>query len=459
MFLDDFKSKRAPTPIELVNAFKAIAYVCAMLNARAVARTPLRLYAVQRRGAERLRADNRRITRARHDRLRELAYVRKMAQTGDEIREIPDSPFLDALANPNPHFDRNLMIQYLCLCMDIVGKFYVFPTRPDPSYAPSELWPLHAQYVMPVKGASAGDLLAGYSYLGQSFRFDEVVTGRSISLRDPYLSGYAPMQAVFEQAGLANYYTAVVESTLKNMPRPSGMLIPKDMLSASDQNRQRTQVEVNQNFGVGRQGTVYVTNGAYDWVNVEPAPADLAALEVNKHERVLIANAFDVPIGMLDTESSNRAVAEASQYQHQLNGVAPRCEAIGSAFTHGLCRPVDDRTFLAFDDPVRDDEERRAKVIDMAVKNGTKTINQVLADDGETPVAWGDEPWLPGTLVQPSTAAANREHAQMIAQKMADKPAAPVVAPGEAKPKGDDQAAAEAKPDPEAEAEAKAERA
>src|ERR1017187_6610564 len=44
-WLDGYHSKRPPTPVELVNAYKAVAYACIQLNALAVTRTPLRLYA------------------------------------------------------------------------------------------------------------------------------------------------------------------------------------------------------------------------------------------------------------------------------------------------------------------------------------------------------------------------------------------------------------------------------
>ena len=64
----------------------------------------------------------------------------------------------------------------------------------------------------------------------QGYQPDELIRIRWISLRDPYLSGYAPLHACFEQSGLGDYYTAAVESILKGGPRPSYMLSPKDPL-------------------------------------------------------------------------------------------------------------------------------------------------------------------------------------------------------------------------------------
>ena len=58
----------------------------------------------------------------------------------------------------------------------------------------------------------------------------------------------------------------------------------------------------------------------------------------------------------------------------------------------------------------------------MQVKNGTRTINEVRAEDGLEPVPWGDEPWQSDTLIQPTDAAAAREHAQGVAELAAKKP-------------------------------------
>src|SRR4051812_47034138 len=44
-FSDSFRTRRAPSPSELVDAYKSLVFACVNLNANAVARTPLRLFA------------------------------------------------------------------------------------------------------------------------------------------------------------------------------------------------------------------------------------------------------------------------------------------------------------------------------------------------------------------------------------------------------------------------------
>ena len=414
LWLDDFRTKRAPNPTELVNAFKAVAYSCANLNARGVARVPLRLFAATRPGQKRpgrgVRNISRKISSRREQYVRGLSHVQQVVQGDSEIEEITEHPFLQALARPNPYFDGHGLMMYLSLCLDVVGSAYVVPTRPDPTFAASELWPLMAQYVYPVKGSGQnGQILSHYTFLGERLAPDDVVRLRHISLRDPFLSGYSPLQACFEQVGLGNYYTATVESLLKNGARPSGVLTPADpQMPGGDTEVRRLQLEVDRSFNGGNAGKVMVTQGAYNFVPFDYKPTDLGGLELSKHQRLIVANCFDVPISLLDTENSNRAVAEAGTYQHQRNAIEPRCVMIAGALT-AMSTQVDDRLFFAFDSPVEEDAERRAKLVDMGIKNGTVTINEARRENGDKYVDGGDEPLLNGTFVRLKDVAADPE--------------------------------------------------
>ncbi len=147
-------------------------------------------------------------------------------------------------------------------------------------------------------------------------------------------------------------------------------------------------------------------------------PGNLAGLEISKWERLQVANCYDVPISLLQAEDTNRAVASEGTHQHQYYAIAPRCVLTAAAMTQQLARPVDDRLFFGFDDPVKRDEEQRAKVFDMQVKNGTLTINEARKEDGREDVEWGDEPWFSQTMIQP-TALADANEAKKAASQAA----------------------------------------
>lgn len=419
LFLDAFHSKRPPIPYELVNAYKAIAYSCIRLNMNGVSRTPLKLYARTGRRQERPRRSCRRVVSDRvQSYIRSQSYITRTLSQDDAIDEITEHPFLEAFDNPNPYFDGEILLQHMVASMDVVGTCYLFPTRPlRPDGTPNltearagmEIWPFQSQYVYPYKGM--GDqLLKEYRYFGDTYHPDALIRIRYISLRDPYLSAYSPLHACFEQAGLSDYYTAVVESILKSGARPSLMVAPKDAnIPLGEAERKRVEYDLNNRFTGGRSGHIWVTNGAIDVKPISFPPADLAGLNITQFMRLEIANCFDVPISLLQSEDSNRAVASEATHQHQSYAVAPRCRLIAAALTKQLARPVDDRLFFCFDDPVSRDVERDAKVWGMKLADGRATANEAREDEGLEPVEWGDEPWLPQTLQQPSQQAEKHE--------------------------------------------------
>ncbi len=72
LWSDAFKFRRAPSPAELTDAYKSIVYACVNLNANAVARTPLRLYAVTKGGQTRPKCAVEEVSRKTVERLKHL---------------------------------------------------------------------------------------------------------------------------------------------------------------------------------------------------------------------------------------------------------------------------------------------------------------------------------------------------------------------------------------------------
>lgn len=420
VWLDAFRSKRPPFPYELVNEFKAVAYACIRLNSNGVSKVPLRWYVKTGKGQARpgrgLRTIARPVPMGRQRYVRAQGHVRALVSPEHEVEELIDHPLCRAFENPNPYFDGNQFLQWVCQSLDVVGSMYLFPDRPgaqtDPAdlkLAPETIWGLQSQYVYAVKGVG-DEILKEYRYFGDTFHPTRLVRIRYVSLRDPYLSAYSPLHACYEEVGLGNYYIAVVESIMKTGARPSGIIGPKDpQMPFGDDQRRRLEVDINNRFTGGRSGHILVTNGSYEWNPISYPPADLAGLKISEWVRLLVANCFDVPISLLQAEDTNRAVASEGTHQHQSMAVEPRCRMIASAITKYICQPIDPRIFCAFDDPVARDKERDAKVWDMKIKNGTATPNEARLDEDEEVVPWGDEPWMPNTLVQPSQSAANHE--------------------------------------------------
>lgn len=426
LFLDAFHSKRPPHPYDLVNSWKSIVYSCTRLNMHGVARTPLKLYARTSPKQRRPRRSYSRVLSTRTERyIRSQPFLARTLNEDDAIDEIKDHPFLEALDKPNPYFDGNLLIHHIVASMDIIGTAYLFPTRPlgsdgNPDITQArvgtEIWPFQSQYVYPIKGMSPDGLIREYRYFGDSYSPDSLIRIRYVSLRDPYLSAYSPLHACFEQQGLTDYYKAIVESILKSGARPALMVSPADAaVPFGESERKRLEQDINNRFTGGRSGHVWVNNSALKVEPISYTPADLAGLTISKDMRLEIANCLDIPISMLQSEDSNRAVSQEGTHQHQYYAIEPRCRAIASALTQQWAQPVDDRLFFCFEDPVARDDERDAKVVGLKIADGRMSINEAREEHGLEPVEWGDEPWLPGTLIQPSQQ--QEKHEQSMEQQ------------------------------------------
>lgn len=426
-YLDAYHSKRSPTPPELVNAWKNISYACVGLNAKGMAKVPLRLYAKTSQGQKKPRRSWRPVDDRRQKYLRGIGdrchpTLSRSIGTHDEVDEIVDHPLLQAIESPNAYFDKQLFLQFIAASLDVIGQVFLYPVRPigpdglsDPGWACSEIWPLQSQYVFPAK-ATDGRLIDSWKYFSDTFATKELCRIRHLSLRDPYLSGYAPMHACYEQSGLVDYYTASIEGILKGGGRPDAILSAKDnLMPIGSDEAERLENEINQKYGGPNQGRIWVMRGAFDLNEISYSPVDLGGLELTRHQRLLAANCFDVPIDMLESENSNRATASESTHKHQYYAIAPRCAMADGAITHQIAQKVDLRLFVAFDDPVTRDVEQAAKIFDMKIKNGSATINEARADDGLAAVPWGDVP--------PSSAGVATAHGEPDGDEADSKPA------------------------------------
>lgn len=402
LFTDAFGARRAPTPFQLVESYKSLLYACVQINANAVSQVPLRLYSDSSHGDEpRDLAGPRPVTRAVHARLRGLGYLRSVGSVRD-LKEITDHPLLDCLDQPDPggYFDRQSLLDLIVRYCDVVGTAYVLldgPTRGVPRW----LWPLASQFVTVVPAEST-PLIEGYRYFENTYKYEQVLRFRCTpSLRDPYKAAFSPAYAATDYAGLEDAWVAIQTNLLGNGPRPGMIASAKDAsMPPGDNDRLRLAQSLEMNHSRGNAGKVLVTNGAWDFTPWNYTPADLGGLEVSRYDLERTANVFGIPMPFLSGET-NLANLQAAREQHAKNAVEPRCKLIASVLTR-FVRRFDPRLFFAFDSAVPEDEERRAKIAQMRLTTGQTTINEENEELQWEPKPWGDEPWLAGSLKQPT---------------------------------------------------------
>ncbi len=423
-YTDAFQSRRAPSPWMLVEKYKTLIYAMVARNRNAVTRLPLRLFADGSRvqGKPNRNCDPIKVSRAVGARLARAGQVSSAAV--DQVYEIRDHPLLDVLDSPDPSgtFTRDKLIGIICAYQDVVGSCFLVPegngwrepnarTKGPPLF----LWVLYSQYVLPIRMAGS-PLVEHFRYFRDRIEFEDVLWFRqNHSLRDPYGSAYSPTYAGDIYADQEDRQIALFDQILGS-PGPSLIASAKDpILAPNDPERKRFEQDMQRRQAGGNARNLLVTTGAWDFTPVSYTPADLAAKEVSEYDLYRLASIFDQPPTYY-TVDTNNANLQAADRQHARQGVEPRCKSIAGTLTY-LARTWDRRLSFAFDPALTEDDEANAKIIDMQLKNGQITINQANEEGRWPAVPWGDEPWIPGTLVQPSMA--QEKHEQGIVQAQA----------------------------------------
>ncbi len=332
-----------------------------------------------------------------------LEHCRVSPSTVDQVEEIRTHQLLYLLDNPDPYgyFDRTKVLSLICRYTDVCGAAYFVPQRTTMSLVPGVLWPLYSQYVQPVHEAGS-PLIDRYIYFADQLPFDAVLRFRlNDSLRDPYGLGYSPVYAAIEYAKLEDAFVSIQDQLLSSGPRPNIVFSPKNADDPPGEvERQRFETDLNRKLSAQNAGRVYVSNGAWDITPISYAPTDLAGKDISEYDIRGICSCFGIPPTIFTTDT-NLANIEAAKQFHAENAVEPRCHMIAAVLTR-FARRFDPRLFFAFDPAVREDEEKKNKILLDQLAAGAITINQFNQESQWPPVDYGNEPWISSGLRQPS---------------------------------------------------------
>jgi Phage portal protein len=413
-YTDAFHSRRAPSPIELIENCKSLIYAMMARNRDSVSSKAIRLYADGSRaqGKPVRHCDPIRISRHAGQRLARSGMVSPAAV--DQIYEVRTHPFLNTLDNPDGDgiFSRRKLIGLMVAYMDVVGQAFLVPEgkgwdwrNPDQGGTkgvPQWLHVIYPQYVLPYRDAGSPKVSA-WQYFRDRIPSKAAIWFRhSISLRDAFASSYSPTYAGDQYRNQEDRFMSIFDQVLGG-PRPSLLVSAKDANQPfGEVERKRYEQDINRKNTGGNAGGLLVVNAAVDVTPLSYSPADLAGMQISEYDRNMLAAIFGQPPTYY-TIDTNLANLQAADEQYAKLGIEPRCDTIAEALTR-LVKTFDPRLFMRFDPALPEDDEVRARVIDMKVKNGTLTINQANEEERWPAVPWGDEPWMAGTLVQPSMA-------------------------------------------------------
>ena len=425
VYTDAFGTRRGPSPWALVEKHKGLIYALAARNCNGVTRLPLRLYADGSRaqGMPTRWCDPIRVSRSIAGRFARAGLV--SAAAVDRVYELRTHPFLDLLDNADGehYYTRRQLLGLMVGYMDVVGSGFLVPDGGGWDWTrgivgagvPERLWVVYPQYVLPIRYPNS-PRVQFWQYFADRIPFGSMLWFRQgLSLRDPYGASYSPTYAGDMYQDQEARFIAIYDQILGLGPRPNLVVSAKDpMMPPGEDERRRHEQDLNRRQAAGNAGGAIVTNGAYEYTPINQPPADLAGKDLAVYDRDCLCTIFGVPPTFFTTDT-NLANLEAADEQHARNAVEPRCDTIAEVLTV-LVRRFDPRLFCRFDPAIQEDSESKEKVISMRLASGRTTINQENEEERWPPVEWGDEPWLPATLKQPSMMKAEHEMGLETAQ-------------------------------------------
>lgn len=374
-------------------------YAAVMMNARSIAAQPLRLYAsVEARGTKQF--PTKPVSKSVQRYLKGDGSMRPAksamlgSNTGGDVVEIYDHPILDLLNKVSPFYDGYNFNILRKTFLQVTGNEYLHPIMGPMGY-PVEIWVMPSQYVK-IKPTRDERLIEGYEYGQQPnnafFAPDEVLHNRVPDPSDP-LYGRGWVAAASDAAGLLQSMDGYEKHLFNNQARPDWGIFLKETLNETQWNRMIAYLDQNLR-GNHNSGRPYIFEGGSDARPLQFSPRDLSFSEGENRKVEVIAAVSGVPVTLLKANDPNLASAQVGFASYMRDTIHPYLVA-DSEFLNQSLLPLfgglADGLFLAYDNPVQEDEQLISGIMQSQVASGIRTINEARSELGLDPADDGDE--------------------------------------------------------------------
>ena len=370
---------------QLVQMYRGWVYICASRNATSVASVPMRLYATVDKGEQMPR------TRSGHpgrvltsfektvliDDLTRRKRISQRILRAEDIVEIFDHPFLDLINQPNQFRSGFEFFEETSIFLDLTGDAYWQVTMNKQLGIPQSLFILPSQYVkiVPSKTQFIEKYLYGRGIEKIPFTDAEVVHFRVPNPNDQ-LYGMGCLEGGI--VAVTNYEAmdAYEKALNQNMAVPGTLVSYKGKVDKKD--IKALEADWNKAMkGIRNSGKVKVASQEFDVKEVGFSPREMGFLQGRKWSRLEIADAFDVPVSLLDTENVNKANAQAGNEQYARTAIQPRLQRIEDRINDDIIPLYEEpRIFAAFDNPVPEDQVFMNESANTAFRNNLITRNE-----------------------------------------------------------------------------------
>ncbi len=394
----------------MVRAFIGWTYVCCSINAQTSASVPLKMYVVRRsRGSKGLNCLTREVPREVRMELYERKHLARWTRKAEaeDIEEITEHPFLDVLDAANPVENGFDLLYRIFMFLGLTGNAYWYLLM-NGLGVPTEIWTRMPQYTVPITDKGFLRRVLKYRYRDERMIEDVMMKPEEVvhfTQPNPQsmIVGWGNLAASSMPADISKVALEYEQVLFENQARPDYLLNIKGSMKDAARKRLMTDLK-NSHKGHTKAGKTMIaeSEGGMDVKALNFPPKEMAFLQGHKITREMIAAAHHVPLSMLTSENVNRANADTGRQTHAENAVRPMLTLIEGKINERLMPMYAGNgtldIFVAFDDPVGEDWERKLKERELDLKSGRTTINEDRAADGLLPVEWGDVPIMPMTM-------------------------------------------------------------
>jgi HK97 family phage portal protein len=299
------------------------------------------------------------------------------------------------MKNVNPFSNQFDLFELTELFLELTGHAYWYLVK-DLNGLPTEVWVLPSQNMKVIPDKEK--FIKGYVYINGMekipYEEEEIIHFKFPTPGNVYY-GCSPLSAVSQAYNINENMNVFENALFSNMARPEGVLETDEEIGDADFTR-ISKEWIATYGGVSKVGKTALLDKGLHYKAITITPRELNFLNGRTAVRDEIGSAYGLPKSKLTTDDVNRANAEAGNYSYMVDTILPRCRRIQEKINEKLMSQFDSSLFVAFDNPIPEDQNFKLKEKEINLKTGYSSINLERKRNGEAPVPWGDVPFNVG---------------------------------------------------------------
>jgi HK97 family phage portal protein len=328
-----------------------------------------------------------------------------MKNSNKKRYKVLNTQLSNLIDRPNPYTSRIDFIEMIVYQLMIHGNAFLLKIH-DNENKVCEIYNLNPDNIE-LLFDNNGNTINGYRYHKENGRFRDYKIDRITNDCDVlHLKNYNPNDNLY---GLSPFkaaenaieqHNAAMEwnkALLKNGARPSGALIVKNDKNSFLTDFQRNELKKEMDYlfsGAQNTGRPILLEGGIEWKDLGISPKELDFVNSDQIAVRHIANAFGVPIQMLNN-------SESSSYNNYLEGKRSLYEntilpllnkIISNVYNYWICDCFGDEYFITYsEDEIPALSYKKEQILNHLKESDFLTINEKRAIFGYDPIAGGDK--------------------------------------------------------------------